>query len=252
MRMGIVMSSVLSISKGLMWQKFKLMNLVLLFNIVVILLVFSLGNLGGFFRNEYALGKIVFSTSLICLLGIILLAWANEKVLRDNRYRLIPISDWMLYLSNFGTTCLAYLYLGIVEVVTLLSLFSVNGPDKFLVEFGYVIRQISPVEMTLLFLGVMLIWSVCTLMRLGLEWLNNVLPYRSQIVAQITLGVAMTAFSYWLFTITSFAITIAADHLRMNNDSNLFVIAIMVDVIALIILNLLNIFLFKKFAETSK
>lgn len=96
MRMGIVMSSVLRISKGLMWQKFKLVNLVLLFNVVVILVAFALGTVGGLFRNEYPLGRVVFSVCAICLLGIILLALVNEKVLSDNRYRLIPISDGQL------------------------------------------------------------------------------------------------------------------------------------------------------------
>lgn len=106
--------------------------------------------------------------------------------------------------------------------------------------------------MVLLGLGVLLVWSVCTLIRLSLEWLSNVLPYRNQMAARIALVTAVTAFSYWLFTVTSFVITNVNNHFHMGDKSYSFLIAIMIDVLALIVLNLINIFLFKKFAETKK
>ena len=44
----------------------------------------------------------------------------NEKINRSQTWRLIPVSDTKFLLSNFGTAFLTYIWLGILETVTIL------------------------------------------------------------------------------------------------------------------------------------
>ena len=44
----------------------------------------------------------------------------NERINRSQTWRLIPVSDTKFLLSNFGTAFLTYIWLGILEAVTII------------------------------------------------------------------------------------------------------------------------------------
>ncbi|MDK7090358.1 hypothetical protein QP369_24815, partial [Escherichia coli] len=44
----------------------------------------------------------------------------NEKINRSQTWRLIPVTDTKFLLSNFGTAFLTYIWLGILEAVTII------------------------------------------------------------------------------------------------------------------------------------
>ncbi|POC05379.1 hypothetical protein CRN54_22945, partial [Vibrio vulnificus] len=86
-----------------------LMSFILLVNIIELVLLVPL-DWGSMFLQSYPLGKVIFSSLIVYLLGALFLIRENEQVFLNSKYSLIPVTEIKIYFSNLITTFLAYLY----------------------------------------------------------------------------------------------------------------------------------------------
>jgi len=108
------MSSILGITKSLVWDKFKFMNMILLGNLICLLIIIVVG-IANPFNSRYPQGLMNLTYGIVFIVGVLGLVLMNEKILGSNRYRLIPVSNWGLYAVNIVTTIVNFLYLLVIE-----------------------------------------------------------------------------------------------------------------------------------------
>lgn len=239
-----------------LWQpKWRLMNLLLGFwAAAVVITVIATGWSQGFTQLDY--GSLIsgwLSVSLfVALLG---LAHDNERVVRDDSLRLIPVSEIKLYLTNLLAAFGAYLYFAVVGAVVLFGTLLVTVP-----HFWYELLHSSTGEpgglgdlltmgsalallMVLLLLGT---WVVITLVHLAGNVISNLLPGGRQRVVKIGLAIVLFMgliyLSRWLLSLQAVLTT------GLSGTGTLwFSLALLALVIALMAAT--NIYLLKRWVE---
>ena len=216
------MSSVLGVSKDLMWNKFKLINLILLINIVAVGVVIIMGKLISHFDGNYPAGKMVFIAFIAFVLGIILLIRLNEQVFSSNRYVLIPITSFKLYFSNLVTTCLIYLYFGIIESgILVASLFYYMNNEIYThMTYNSIRVGLTIKNFIIVVLGIILIWTLSTLVHLTTDFINNFLALKNQKIMSLILNVLILGltFAVIFFTFTRMSLIAFADYTGVPNN----------------------------------
>lgn len=247
------MSSVLGVTKDLMWRKFKLVNLILFFDVIAVGLILSTGIL----RNKlisYGEGVLVLCACLVYFVGMILLVWENEKILSNNRYRLIPLSESKLYFINLFTSCLAYFYLGVLATgIFVLSSYTQMRTDIFLhfVLATDMQQGLFIMNSVITILGIILIWTSSTTIHLLLEYVSNFFDfdYRRGINIGLKIVILLLASIVIFLTLTQMS------RIGMNRyqevPNNNFEIVCLLDVFGIITSSIINLILLKNYAETA-
>ncbi len=140
---------------------------------------------GSFFGSEWK-GNIYSSISLFSIFAIIIafvfMSIRNEAILTANRYRLIPVSDLKLYLTDLLTTFLGMVYFLIVEAILVVAFFPIKW-SQFQMEItlstgqtkGALIRLL--LNLLLIFvLGVLVAFVTISFIRLVTLSIVRILP----------------------------------------------------------------------------
>ncbi|CAJ1187603.1 hypothetical protein [Companilactobacillus paralimentarius] len=256
------MSNFWGVSKNLMWNKFKLMNWILVIDAIAIVVIFFI-NLFKMGYSSFELIPVLFVSSIMIvnLVSVVMLARVNERVLTSSNYRLIPISDTKLYLSNILTTFLATVYLWIVETVIngLVDLIAITIKySKYKQLNGNVSSQdIMAAIQFLLFmaLATIVIWSGITLIHFIVNLVSGFLPFGRQkfvlfLVYLVVIGLSLWAFNYVMFNIfTAFYQNgFQIDTVRQLNST--LWIGSGIACVWIVLFSVINIYLMKRWIET--
>lgn len=248
------MSSFGRISKGLLREKVKFINLIFIINIFVV--IYSLiTNKFSNNTNSYT-GIAVMSITL----GVIFLCWLNEGVYSNDRYRLIPVSDGTMYFSNVLMSIIALVYLLVGEFIFYLIEYKLvpNAYDNMMMaDFNGGQQYLFGLEILVTFiLGVIFIFTVVTAIHMLTSWISNFLPFRNQtliqgILAFVVIGVLMIPFNY----ITNNILKIFG--IDNMNSSFAAVSHVMSAIMAMILIwiivfTIINLYFLKRWSETTK
>lgn len=256
------MSDFFGVSKNLMWNKFKLMNWILVIDAIAIVVIFFINLFKmGYSSFEFIPVLFVSSIMIVNFVSVVMLARVNERVLTSSNYRLIPISDTKLYLSNILTTLLAMVYLWIVETVIngLVDLIAmIIKYSKYKQLSGNISSQdIMAAIQLLLFmaLATIVVWSGITLIHFIVNLVSGFLPFGRQkfvlfLVYLVVIGLSLWAFNYIMINIfTAFYQNgFQIDTVRQLNST--LWIGSGIACIWIALFSVINIYLMKRWIET--
>jgi hypothetical protein len=249
-----IMSSVLGVTKDLMWKKFKLVNLILFFDVIVVGLILTTGIL----RNKlisYGEGVLVLCACVVYFSGVILLVWENEKILSSNRYRLIPLSESKLYFVNLITACLAYFYLGILATgIFIFSSYTQMKTDIFLHFVIATDMQLDTFVMdsVITILGIILIWTSSTTIHLLLEYVSDFFNFDSRRGINICLNIVILLLASTVVFLTLTQMSRIGMNRYQDVPNNSFEIVCLLDVFGIISSSVVNLILLNNFSETTR
>lgn len=256
------MSDFWGVSKNLIWDKFKLMNWVLIIDAIAIVVIFFI-NLFKMGYTSFEFIPVIFAISLMIvnLVSIILLSRTNERVLTSSNYRLIPISDTKLYLSNILTTFLATVYLWIVETIinVVMDLIAMAINYSKYTQFR---EQISSSDILagfqfLLFmaLATIVVWSGITLIHFIINLVSGFLPFGRQkfvlfLVYLVVIGLSLWGFNYIMVNIISAFFQSGFEINTVKQVTSSLWIGSGIACIWIVIFSVINIYLMKRWIET--
>ncbi|GEO47152.1 hypothetical protein [Companilactobacillus kimchii] len=256
------MSNFWGVSKNLMWNKFKLMNWILVIDAIAIVVIFFINLFKmGYSSFEFIPVLFISSIMIVNFVSVVMLSRVNERVLTSSNYRLIPISDTKLYLSNILTTFLATVYLWIVETVIngLIDLIAIIIKYSKYKQFNNNIssQDIMAAIQLLLFmaLATIVVWSGITLIHFIVNLVSGFLPFGRQkfvlfLVYLVVIGLSLWAFNYIMFNIFTafYQNDFQIDTVRQLNSTLWIGSGIACVWIALF--SVINIYLMKRWIET--
>lgn len=201
-----MMSSFKRINKDLLHDKFRMMNIILTIHALVILAAQLVDYLNHSAPDRSFTGGVL----MALLVGFVFLATANERVYVSNKYRLLPLKDVTLYLSNMISSLLTYFYLVVGEVIIYLAAIKLfpNPYDNTMFSGFNSVKQYSfKLSILLIFiLGIIMVWSGITVLHMVINWITSFLPFGKQnlvksIVAFIVALVFLTPFKFFTVNI---------------------------------------------------
>lgn len=242
------MSSVLGVTKDLMWSKFKLMNLILLFNLIGISVIL----ISGILKQKWILVEIA---CLVYFVGVILLVDFNERVISNNRYRLVPISETKLYLSNLITTCLAYGYLGIMATGTFMASAYLQMKSDLLVSFMTYTDmrwELFIEDAIIMVLAIILIWTGSTLVHLLLDFVSNFFDVKNRRIISIVVKLLILGLSAAIIFLTLINMTMIGLNRYMEIRNDAFLKFCLIEIFGIILTSVGNVYLLQNYFETSR
>lgn len=250
------MSSFSRISKGLLKYRFKIMTFLLGLHIVIILASKIYDQVAGTTDTRSFTGGV----SAVMVVGLVFLTIMIDKVYSNDKYRLIPVSDTTLYLSNNLTALVSYIYLTVGEIIIYITASKVfpNAYDNFMIgDYFNKLHLLFSIEVLVAFiLGVILLWVGVTLLHLVINWINGILPFKNQSIGKVILtivviGVLSVPFNF-----------ISGNVLRImginNVDTsfkalmNVMASSIIMMIIWIVIFTGINLYLLNKWSESNK
>ncbi len=253
------MNSILGITKSLAWDKFKLMNIILLGNLICLMAI-NIGGIANLFNDRFPQGLMNLTYGLVFIIGLLGLILIGERALASNRYRLVPVSNWGLYIVNILTTIVNFLYLLVIETSILaLGYFFYNdyfnkkifGQEIYHIQQNYPLSDISRVAL-LLALGVILIWTISTLLRLIVEWSSNFIPFKNNYLLKGIVIIGVLLMGALILFQTLINISQISLYNISNVKSNLFIVTCLIDIFAIIAGTLINVYMLGNVSETNK
>lgn len=249
------MSSLLGVNKELFWGKFKLINLILLINMIAIGIIIGITSFDTINFRSFPQGIMIISATVFFILGIVFLVNCNERVFSSNRYRLIPISESQLYFSNLLTSGLTYFYFCLIESIIFLgSLYYYMRNDVFYhtviddnIQFELLLK-----DLVLIALAVILIWTGSTLVHLLMNYISDFLHVKNQrvlaVVFNLLILAAALAIIFWTLTEMS-----KVGMYRYTDVPNyIFPIVCLIDIAGIVISVVGGLYLLKNQAETDR
>lgn len=253
------MNEFIDLSKNLMHDKWKLMNWIVIFELIAFVGIYVLrlvtGGWNGQIMPTYFVGLFGFETVVV---GFILLSRNNEHVFTSNNYRLLPVSDTKLYFSNILTTFLAYIYLQILGVIfgNIIELMTPNKISQFPMPSGEEITMMVQFIL-LVIIGMILMWTGITLIHFLINWIGGFLAFGSQKLVKFILYVIVTFVALIIFNYTTGSVfkfiyeNMTPEGItNLNQFNNIIWLSIGVSVIWLAIFTVLNIYFLKRWIET--
>lgn len=256
------MSDFWGISKNLIWDKFKLMNWVLAIDVIAIVVIFLINLFkGGNTGFNYVSMLVVLSLMVANFVSFILLSRRNERVLTSSNYRLVPVSDTKLYLSNILTTFLAMAYLWVVETVVsiVVELGAMLLKDSEYAQFNSSISLsgILSAFQFLLFmaLSIIAVWSGITLIHFIINLVSGFLPFGRQkfvlfLVYLVVIGLVLWAFNYVMYNIFSVFLQNGFEIDSIKQVSSVLWISSGIACVWAVVFSGVNIYLMKRWVET--
>ncbi|EHL98917.1 hypothetical protein HMPREF9103_01239 [Lentilactobacillus parafarraginis F0439] len=113
----IAMTNFLSLLKVLSRKRIRIINHILLVDVVAIILTILYMVYRGNLNTEDPLGITVSYSFIVLFVAFILIARDNETVFVSDCYRLIPTSDTKLYMANILAAVISMFYLGVTQVI---------------------------------------------------------------------------------------------------------------------------------------
>lgn len=242
------MNSVLGVSKYLIWNKFKLMSFILLVNIIELILLVPL-DWGSMFSQNYPLGKVIFSSLIVYLLGALFLIRENEQVFLNSKYSLIPVTEIKIYFSNLTTTFLIYLYFWILETSIFLTAFWLIDSDSLIfhlqsiVKMGQIGLIIKAITMSLL--AIILIWTLSTFVHL----VSQLLPLQNQKLTTVIFYLLVAVLIFYIGYINIWNLDTMRVDWYIEVKNHVFSRTVGFDLIGIVTLTVLNIMILKKYSS---
>lgn len=250
------MSSFNRISKGLFRERFKIITFILALHLFAVLA----SRIWDLFSTNHAVNSLTGGVLIAVTIGLIFLAIMNEGTYDRDRYRLIPVSDKTLYLSNMWTTFVSVMYLLVGEGLIYFAAYKIfpNSYDQMMInDFNSTQQYLFKFEVAVgIILTLMMAFSAITLLHLLIESISNFLPFRNQALVKTILSFVVTlVIGYPIKFITGAILKIMGiDNLDNSFTAVTHVLAsgMAVMLIWMIVFSLINLYLLNRWSETSK
>ncbi|QMU07195.1 hypothetical protein H3M12_06730 [Levilactobacillus suantsaii] len=177
------------------------MNQLLFFNLlaVVVTMVYQIWRRG--FAQLEMISTVTIWGSIFGFVAFVLLARQNEQVVISDTYRLLPTSDTKLYLANLGTSLVALLYVGVIQVI-LLAVGTAMSGNIIRMWLQLNIHMSAAAWHDLAFYGTSAVlwgivvalwaWAVITLIHFGTNTISAFLPNVQQRIIKVVLAIILT------------------------------------------------------------
>ena len=254
------MNNFAGLSKNLFQEKWKLMNWIVGIDILALIVLFIMQLISSGFNTkiDFFFQTFVISVTIVNFVSFIMLSRKNEHIFTSNNYRLIPVTDTTLYVSDLFTTFVAFIYLQVLEAIIAAILYAIGNfeninPSGFSDTSGMGLLFGAVVFMILVTL---VTWSGITLIHFLISWIKGFLPFKSQKFVTFILYLVViwgasvifdiaTGYVYqWIYT----AGYMGAQTLSQINNAVWITSGIML--VWLLIFSFINIYLMKRWVET--
>lgn len=203
------MTSLRKMSRVLLTDKIKTVGWIIALYLAAILVsllpdVFN-GNLFSKQWSSLLLQHSMTWAGLATLLAFIFLTWTSEKVYTSNRYRLIPISDTKLYLSNFLSSLVAFILVSLVEFIFILIYYLFNMKQISMMlrtSFAGVESRLWLFLLALVLVslaGILFWWAMISLIHLLTTAISRALPANHQTLYKIIIYIVLIYIAIWMF-----------------------------------------------------
>ena len=249
------MSSLGRISKGLFKERFTFVTK--LFGIQILILVAT--QLWSHFSTNMGTTSFTGNIVMFTMVMVAVTAVMNEKIITNDKYRLIPVSDGVLYGSSLLTAFVSLLYFTFGEIVIYLIAYwiSPNRYDQMMInDFNSVQQYFFKFEVLIAFiLGIIVVWTGVTALHLLINWVNDFLPFRSQTISKVIVAIVIV----WAFMIPFNFVTGNVLRFMGINDmdssfaavSHVMYSGMGMMVIWIVIFSAINLYLLNKKSETT-
>lgn len=204
------MTSLRRMSRVLLTDKIKTVGWIISFYLIAVVVsllpdVFS----GNLFTKQWSSLLLQHSmgwSGLATLLAFIFLTWTSEKVYTSNRYRLIPISDTKLYLSNTFSSLIAFILVSLVQLIFVLIyyLFNMKQISAMLsTSFAGVESRLWLFLLALVLAslaGILFWWAMISLIHLLTTAISRALPSNHQTLYKAIIYIVLIYIAIWMFT----------------------------------------------------
>ncbi|KWU03287.1 ABC transporter permease [Lactobacillus crispatus] len=187
----------------------------------------------------------------------------NEKINRSQTWRLIPVTDTKFLLSNFGTAFLTYIWLGILEavtiIVTLLPMLSDQDVRKAIGQASIHLSARDWQEM-LASLGLIILigyawYAIVSLLNLASRSIIDFLPGGSSKVLTFIIRVVVIIAIIWILGHAAsiiFSVLGEFSPFAVNNYDIDYATTLLQFLVFDVVITLIDIFLLNKFVEAKQ
>lgn len=255
------MNDFAGLSKNLIREKWRLMNWIVGIDILALIVMFVMRLIASGFNTtiDFFFETFIISVTIVNFVSFIMLSRKNEHIFTSNNYRLIPVTDTTLYISNLLTTFVAFIYLQILEVIIAVILYAIGNfgsidPSGFTnsnigmgLTFGLIIFMI---------LTALVMWSGITLIHFIISWIKGFLPFKSQKFVTFILYLVVIWAASVIFDIATgyvYRLIYTTGYMgaqTLSQFSNAIWITSGIMFVWLVIFSFINIYLMKRWVET--
>lgn len=187
----------------------------------------------------------------------------NEKINRSQTWRLIPVSDTKFLLGNFGTAFLTYIWLGILETVTILiTLLPMLSDQEVRKVLSHVSLNLSAHDWQemLASLGLIILigyawYAIVSLLNLASRSIIDFLPGGSSKVLTFIIRVVVIIAIIWILghaTSIIFSVLGEFSPFAVNNYDIDYATTLLQFLVFDVVITLIDIFLLNKFVEAKQ
>lgn len=187
----------------------------------------------------------------------------NEKINRSQTWRLIPVSDTKFLLGNFGTAFLTYIWLGILETVTILiTLLPMLSDQEVRKVLSHVSLNLSAHDWQemLASLGLIILigyawYAIVSLLNLTSRSIIDFLPGGSSKVLTFIIRVVVIIAIIWILGHAAsiiFSVLGEFSPFAVNNYDIDYATTLLQFLVFDVVITLIDIFLLNKFVEAKQ
>lgn len=187
----------------------------------------------------------------------------NEKINRSQTWRLIPVSDTKFLLGNFGTAFLTYIWLGILETVTILiTLLPMLSDQEVRKVLNHVSLNLSAHDWQemLASLGLIILigyawYAIVSLLNLASRSIIDFLPGGSSKVLTFIIRVVVIIAIIWILGHAAsiiFSVLGEFSPFAVNNYDIDYATTLLQFLVFDVVITLIDIFLLNKFVEAKQ
>lgn len=187
----------------------------------------------------------------------------NEKINRSKTWRLIPVSDTKFLLGNFGTAFLTYIWLGILETVTILiTLLPMLSDQEVRKVLSHVSLNLSAHDWQemLASLGLIILigyawYAIVSLLNLASRSIIDFLPGGSSKVLTFIIRVVVIIAIIWILGHAAsiiFSVLGEFSPFAVNNYDIDYATTLLQFLVFDVVITLIDIFLLNKFVEAKQ
>ena len=187
----------------------------------------------------------------------------NEKINRSQTWRLIPVSDTKFLLGNFGTAFLTYIWLGILETVTILiTLLPMLSDQEVRKVLSHVSLNLSAHDWQEMLASLGLIiqigyawYAIVSLLNLASRSIIDFLPGGSSKVLTFIIRVVVIIAIIWILGHAAsiiFSVLGEFSPFAVNNYDIDYATTLLQFLVFDVVITLIDIFLLNKFVEAKQ
>lgn len=250
------MSSFSRVSKVLFRERFKIITSLLAVHLIILVA----SKIWNIFIDNSQTTSMTGGVFIAIIVGITLLIIMNEGVYVRDRYRLIPVADKTLYLSNIWTSFVSVIYLLVGEGAIYFVVYKIfpNQYDRIMInDFNASQQGLVKFEIVVgIILAIMMLFSAVTLIHLLIESIGSFLPFKNQTFVQTILAFVVTlVLGYPVKYITGNMLKIMGID-NLNNSfqavTHVLTAGMAMMVIWMIVFSAVNVYLLNRWSETTK